>query len=877
MCSEKLPPAKPITGFYHGLGKDLFAKMMQQDHPHLNIHYERRPGINASIIQIAPNTVIPENFAPAKIEIIPDYVTRDKELSANIIKQLVPTKARYKPEVGGKPFVPHSAREIPNVMAKEQIKACAEMVAICRSCNKDPIAIKKFFNRNWGLPDEFDVEKYSPIVDPTRSKAWLRWETQQNYEVHYAQDAQAMIHVSAGSYTNQSKFGTFAVDWAQIRNHMRIIATNVFLCEPGVIQKVLADNVKIELNFAVNFLEHSEVMEPTFAFRPDNGIIATPMLPEDVHMLMNDVGIEKRSVQDRKAEIFRLLPQRVIEEIRDQKEATVAITTSFSDSMSSNALTSEVHGAARKIVVTQPNPKTVTRSLQSCIKQFLKSWLLQSREAMACAHSISAKYLVGKKDDAMSDMLKILDPHILNTAINTYGRYYSSGSEREQFKELLGIIFGPETKYPNFDRRNVISMISAAARHKTYHFLQNFDEAYYAALHGRTLISLHDFIDYRDLRHRDELTLNDVQHAAYKSISSYFCRRYFERIKVLKEIPKWKELDHVSKEVIRLQTRTRFYPMMGIRRDEQLLQDALFDSADRFAQKRKRLKRERDAIPRPSIANYPKLSDYAASIDAILASTFKRNILDSEYKANQTLKDIEKLGWDDIDRSEVKPSSWKSRRGKMKKKTMISYDKEKDQEVRKELGSERSEIGDISDQLITGKRPWHLIGEKFYKKWVLKHDSHLSDISQVTTNLSANLGITTTTAQLQSNESVSTTDEQYEESGTVDMMSLLGGYDDEETYIKTTVQLSDWYGSSGSHGNCFDLIEVMKRHDVILVPEGDYDPSVLKGYIDQYRAEITQESIDSLSRMYKQNRDNPVEEEDDITSQLHEKDKTHDE
>lgn len=869
MCSKT--NEKPITGFYHGLGKDLFAKMMQQDHPTLNIHYERRPGINASVIQISPNTVIPENFAPAKVEILPEYVRRDPELSSNIIRQIVPTKARYKPETGGKPFISHSSRPIPNVMCKEQIKACAETVAICRACNKDPIAIKRCFNIQWGLPDSFDVEKYSPVVNPERSKAWLRWCTQQNYEVHYAQDAQAMIHVSAGSYTNQSKFGTFAVDWAQIRNHLRIIATNVFLCEPGVIQRVLSDGKKIELNFAVNFLEHSEVQEPTFAFRPEKAIIANPMLKEDIELLMQDTGQERRTVQDRKAEIFKLLPSRVIEEIRDSKQHVVMMTSTFSDNMPDAALSSETFGVSRKIVVTQPTHKTVQSSLQSCLKQFLKSWLLQAPQAMASAHSISAKYRLGKKDDAMQEMIKILDSHIIATAINAYGRYYSSGSERQQFKELLDIIFGPVTEYPNFDRRSIMSMITAAYRQRSYFFLQLFDEAYYTALHRRTFISLHDFIDYKDLRHRDELTLRDIQSAAYRSISTYFCKRYAERIKVLKSIQAWRNNEEVRKEVIRLQTRMRYYPAMGIKRDEQILHDMLYDGADKFTRKRMRFRREGEILPKPDLQNMPKLVDYAAKIDKIFNTLFQINITDCEYKASQTLKDIETLTWDGKPKEETIKSLKKGRPNKPTKSALIMSEETQQTIIRNELGDIKDDepLGSAQMQIKTGRRPWHEVGKKFHNNWVAKI---------VTTEIShSNMFMSSNSSMTNSPKPKTTTDEPpimkqelpkappAEQS--FSMSDLLSGYDSEEEFIKRTVTLSDWYGSSGSHGNCFDLIAVMKTKGVELKADEDYDPEILRGYIDEHRKEISEESIRSLSDMYKAQKQADTDDTSDITSQ----------
>lgn len=874
------------VAFYHGMGRDLFAKMMKQDHPGLDIQYERRPGINASIIQIAPNTPIPETFSPAKIEIFPDRVKLDKTLSSNIIRQIVPVKSRYVPESGGKPFVSHSARPIPNVMCKEQIKACAEMVAICRATNKDPVSIKKFFNKNWGLPDSFDVEKYSPVVDPARSKPWLRWETQQNYETFYAQDAQAMIHVTAGSYTNQSKFGTFAVDWAQIRNHLRIIATNVFLCEPGVIKKVLLAEKPIELNFAVNFLEHSEVFEPTFDFRPDNGFVSTKLTEEDVALLLNDTGVLKKTVQERRNEIYRMLPTQVLQEIRDSKELTVAVIGTFANTMElqdkGNALSSETYGRDRKIIVTQPNPKTVTRSLQVCLRQFLKSWILQSREISNSCHRISALYSIGKKQMAMEEMLKILDGHVVHAALNTYGRYYSSGGERSQFKELLDVIFGSTTNYPNFDPSNIMSILQSAARHNHFNFLQLFEESYYGAMHRKTLLSVHDFIDYKELRYKDELTIKDIQQAAFKSICSYFCSRYAKRIDVLKAYTNWRENTEISMEVVRLQTRMKFYPMMGIKRDEESICDSLYASADKFCQKRRKNQRERNILSKPNMKQWPTVLQYASELDSIIGTRFRRNLEDSELKAKQTLADIDRLGWDDQPRNEIKKSTWRARRTKIKRKEMFQADLKKSRIETEELGGTardlEDDIGGVPDQMKSGKRPWHDIGEKFYHKWVEKkiiqipeHQNTASTTSDVASTTKTTVHVSTAETT-QSTLAIPNTNDLHDASLDLDIEYAMDGYDSEETLIKTTVQISDWYGNSGGHGHYSDYVTICNKHGVNITADSELELSDAQFYLEQWRAEITQESIESTSRIYRAAKLRENDENNDITSQPNKKD-----
>lgn len=709
---------------WEGAGRKIWEKQLMQDHPDFLIIDNTQPSHCGALTQYPPGLEEYTNFTPAQIVLKPDRIAVNKEISYDMIRTISAVDRQYTPDSGEKPFIEGSGKQIPNVFCKSEMKAAAECVALMRAAGKDTNIFKQNFNRMWGIDEEFDIEDYAPTVNPKRSKPWLKWDSKHNYEVWYATEAQAMIHTTCGSYEHSGKRYNASIDWDLVRLYLRLIATNVFLTEPGVLEKVISDAKEITLRFMINHANFPPMREPTWQWNRYAGDAFIQLSKDDNRTLMLDRPKSNLHRNVTKTAILNMLPAHIIDEIRSEKlvpMGTMSLTYALSN-LSSQDLQSGDDEYRINVPVTSTIKLQQLMSLYNVVRAVLKSWMVGINMRDMWLHKMKAAYEVEEEQICA----RIISDNLPNGLMEYALKIYISNNIRAKvaMKEYYDIIFGNSSVIPSFSYEHPSSAIHAACNSKITNFIHVFNAAYDLSISERQLITIQDFIPNEVITQDIELNNDKIKEFAYKNISKFYCRKYLGRIIVLKEhlqTLRDLKLQQVMKDKITImQQRSSLIPMMSYLTKESQLYECISSSVNNFVRKRLRTKTKWEQIT--SVQRNTTVRHYCEQIDKILQTSFTKYYDDSTYKSKQIKGDIDRLGWEGKHEYLL---PWANRYKKM----ISLYKKEKlknaihlftREEKKSLLNVEYDRNMELQTQLYFGVRPWDKMNEKKKEKYIGK-------------------------------------------------------------------------------------------------------------------------------------------------------------
>jgi hypothetical protein len=588
-------------------------------------------------------------FPHAKISM--DKVRVREDLTDDPVKQIVPKTSRYVPEAGGNAFIPGSAPPIPPVLAQSAIRTAGEAVALAKAAGKDPTKIKKLFNMMWGMPDDFDVGKYAPACNPERTKPWLRYGKENNYEIRYMKDAQAMIDVTNGSYTSSMKNEKKDIDFDRTRVIMRGIATTVTFCEPDVLE--IAKKTDITLYFKFNPDGFETASEPTWNYNLKEIKIVNLMDMTQLKTLTTYERAQTKYLEKPTISLLKELPLAVVDDLKRSNQSlktTLALESSGLTFNKADLMSSEYSNTA-KIEIKVPKYIRKKLSLSETFKYSLKGWIMKLARLRPEIHML---YMYIQQDEfpaACNLAIELLPDKLLTFA---YKLFCQSGREKYEygaFKQLLILCYGDTTSYPTFTPSSVLSILAGALRMRIPNFLWIYRDAYRMSLATFQRLSIYDFIKVDTSNFDSENILDTAMHNAYTSIARVYVSRYTAKHKMLQEELKRSKGNDVKmklKHKLRLyQARCRLYPTMGYIGIPNKTNEALVTMAKHYVSKRKRLKHIVDLDNYVIMTADPMIN--AKRLDEITHGTFTEFVKDSAARSNMTHDDIEKFSWEDMD------------------------------------------------------------------------------------------------------------------------------------------------------------------------------------------------------------------------------------
>lgn len=709
---------------WEGAGRKIWEEQLMQDHPDFLIIDNTQPSHCGALTQYSPGLEEATNFTPAQIVIKPDRIATNKELSYDTIRTISAVDRAYTPDAGEKPFIEGSGKQIPNVFCKSEMKAAAECVSLMRAAGKDTSIFKQNFNRMWGIDEDFDIEDYAPTVNPKRSKPWLKWDSKHNYEVWYGIEAQAMIHTTCGSYEHSGKRYNASIDWDLVRLYLRLIATNVFLTEPGVLDKVISENKEITLRFMINHANFPPMREPTWQWNRYLGDPFINLSAEDNRSLMLDRPRSNMHRNVTKTAILNMLPAHIIDEIRSEKlvpMGNLSLTYAL-ENLQYTDLESKDDEYRINIPITSTIRLEGLLSLYNVIRAVLKSWMVGINMRDIWLHKMKAAYEV---DEEMI-CARLISDNLPNGLLEYALKVYISNNVRAKvaMKEYYDVIFGNSPVIPAFSYEHPSSAVHSACNSRITNYIHVFNAAYDLAISERQLITIQDFIPNEVITQDIELTQDTIKEIAYKNISKFYCRKYLGRIIILKEhiqtIRDHALISSIKDKITLMQQRTSMIPLMSFLNKETPLYDSIFTSVGNFVRKRMRTKSKWEQIT--NINRKSTVRHYCEQVDKVLQTSFTKHYDDSYYKSQQIKEDINRLGWNGQHEYTLPFAT--------RYKKMISlYKKEKLKNVIKILTNEEKKalLGiaydqgmDAQAQLYYGVRPWDKITQKKKESYIHK-------------------------------------------------------------------------------------------------------------------------------------------------------------
>jgi hypothetical protein len=827
-------------------------RMYEQAMPGMVIENLRSPSYLASVTPIPDDTVVPPSFNTAQIVIRPSEVTQNPELSSDPVKQLLPKNRRYVPETGSKTFLPNSAPPIPNTVAKAQVQAAAEGCAIARSAGRDPENIKKLFRKMWNLPDEFDPEIYAPVVNPEKSKPWRRYGATQNYEIHYAQNAQSLIHVTAGSYTSRTKSEEFEIDWDVVRSHLRIIATNVFLTEPGVIQDVLREGKEIRINYAVNHEEFPIAKTPLFEWNADKYEGGVQLPKEEIRLLMDDKPKVNYMSSSLMSQTIRAIPDEVIRELKDEREQSRGRLQLLDHIEANEELMSFKYGGGRSVNVTFPYKIKKGIVLREHMKHVLKSWMIQTQKYSPRLHKIYAYRKAGMDPSAAKEFMEIFDPNVLTFAYHLYFNQGRQDQPRAVFKEWLEIVYGLTTNFPSFDANNVYSTVIAAFNHGNYNFLSLVMDAYILCMNNQTRLCLSDFIDVRVASRTRDFSITSLKNNAYSHVSRYYKQKYLSEIEVLKLVEN--KSPDIKARLRMLQGRSMLYPIMNYSFKNQDVNALLFDSACRYAKKRKKLSREAGQIQSIDQTIFPR--DYATKLDLLLGSNYVDYFDEAVRLSEMTKKDIDRLTWKPLNIDKLNnPRRMKRGQHTRKPRLLAEYElRIQERELSSVISGLDSGSDQISEEAKRKEEDWQVQkhsrmkskgkfkfanGKKHWKNRKKKKDPDEKTDTELDNKDELNRH---PEWQEDFNDATSPGTDTKTTAKADDPFDLLAAYDEEETFVDNTLSLQQWFEGGFRIGDLQSTMIVYQRHGMNYNRDTRRTLDHYSEIYEQYKDEIFEES-----------------------------------
>jgi hypothetical protein len=638
------------------MSTDEYMQFMQRSTSRkIRIHGGVDPGVHGSVTQVGDvnKLHLPDGFTPAHGKISLAKMRKNPKLSASPIKSTVPESSRYVPESGGGVFLPGSALPVPDVVAQSQIKFAAEAAALAYASGADGSKISKIFNKMWGMPEEFSVEKYMPTVDPMKKKPWLRYGKESNYQVHYLPEQQAMIDVSNGSFTSTTSAIEKQVDWDRTRVAIRSIMTCVFFSEPGAFG--LVDEKGIQLNFIINMRNFEPVYQPKWEWNDKKLKCFVELTQHDKDRLLVERPRTDRDKYRFKptSQMIAGLPESVIEELTEEQEFTFAKGSLGSmDAIISKAeLSSADFGVILDLTVPKKKIERRKMSLWDTFKYAFKSWLLRVYKVQSDIHLLYAHIVEEDYPAARVLAMNVIPGNLLSLAYNAYKQTGRTPQLRDSFKALLNVVFGNETKFPKFDPSNIMSMVGAALATAHDQILYIFRDAYRICLHHSPRLTVYDFVRIDDYYKFDGVPLDRLKDNAYVTIATWYAQRYYERAKQITFKMKsetdpqklWKYKDKRAN----LQFRYKVYIKMGYEKQPMSPNEAMKSIVLNYARKRKR---KQKLIP--LIEGIDKTQDVlqvAKKLEMLVDIPVLRFCKDSIFKSNETKKDVERYFNDEDD------------------------------------------------------------------------------------------------------------------------------------------------------------------------------------------------------------------------------------
>lgn len=629
---------------------EQWKKMQTRSNGERRIRTSRNIG---SAITLAPITESEANrtgFAFAQAVFDPTKAIQRTELSDDPIKQLVPKHERYIPEMGGTPFVPGSAIPPPMSLAQHSMETAGEVIALAVTAGRDPTSIKQLFNAMWGLPEDFDVGIYAPLVKPERTKPWLRYGKDSNYEVRYMKDAQCTIHVTNGDYTGVFKAKKKEIDWDKIRNDMRSLATNVFFTEPGVIEDLIAGGERVTMYFKLNPDAFDDEHIPQWKFdvskfKPNFGLPIS-----QVKAIMDFKPHFNKYAKNPGIQLLHNVPMTVLDQIRNQNENVILKAPISKAKINLNLpdlLTPSMANTV-SVAVTTPHKLKKKLSIYEVMLHALKSWICTIAKNVPEVHLLQM-YCVAEEWKLATDLgIKILPDELLCAAYRYYTESGVPKYEERSFKQLLNLIYGANTHYPYFTAMSILSIVAGAFKMKIYNFLRLFLESYKLATIKNARLTIFDLIRGVDFKLSYAQPVLAMKQYAYKNLAAFYVLRYHARLKTLQiQIKQSKTPEdrrkHIQKLLL-LQLRIKVYPLMGYVPYNDDVTSALVKTAKIYI-----VKHNKDPTLLDMVNSLPTTTDYrsaAGFLDTILHLDLSNRLTDCELKSDETKEDLAHYEWD---------------------------------------------------------------------------------------------------------------------------------------------------------------------------------------------------------------------------------------
>jgi len=268
--------------------KSFVARMQAQNFPGKTIVNAATVPLTGCITPVNPDEVEDPNKQYVTASFSLKGYERRPDLSSHPVRQYVSNTSQYKP-VGQKDiFIPGTSRPIPPVIFQTQLAAAAKAFSVMRHQNIDTSDFEKIFRWMWGLPPEFTLEPYAPLIDSDVTKPWIHMKTRHNYEVPYMAAQQGMIHVTTGSETGVYGGKKYEVDWEFIRTVARGIMTRVLFIEDH--RNILDKMVDFRMKFYVRYDNHFLQYAPKWAFQVPKGPPLIKMPNEQLFLLAGAVA-----------------------------------------------------------------------------------------------------------------------------------------------------------------------------------------------------------------------------------------------------------------------------------------------------------------------------------------------------------------------------------------------------------------------------------------------------------------------------------------------------------------------------------------------------------------------------------------------------------
>lgn len=263
--------------------KSFVSRMQAQNFPSKTILNSAKPPLTACITPVNPNEIEDPNRQYVTATFSTDGYTADPKLSSHPVRQYVSKKSPYLPSGHKEVFIKGTNRAVPPVIFQNQITSAAKVYSIMRHQNVDTEPFENVFRWMWGLPKEFSLSPYAPLIDSDITKPWVHLKAKGNYEVQYMSAQQGMIHVTTGSETGVYAGTKYEVDWEFIRTVARNIMTRVMFIEDH--RNELEKMSGFKMKFYVRYDNHFPQYIPKWDFKkPDTASLLT--MPNDQLLLL---------------------------------------------------------------------------------------------------------------------------------------------------------------------------------------------------------------------------------------------------------------------------------------------------------------------------------------------------------------------------------------------------------------------------------------------------------------------------------------------------------------------------------------------------------------------------------------------------------------